>query len=380
LVGFRTGFHNGFRTGFHNGFHNGFRTGFYNGFRTGFHNGFRTGFRTGFYNGFHNGFHNGNTGLRISMASLPAGFLLIFLDGLGLGTPGPQNPLSCATMPFLSQYLQDQPLYRGAAVNQAKLLLRAVDATLGVAGLPQSATGQTTIYTGQNAPRFLGRHQSGFANGSLRSLIDEYGLLRQAMALGFNATLANAYSPGYFYAIAQRKRRYSVCTLLNMAAGLTFRMQYEYEAEQALFWDIVGEVPPALNSHSLSQHGARLPISPAVAGARLARLSANYGVTVFESYLLDYAGHGQNWERAVAYLQRIDGFLESAIAHLPPQVTLIMVSDHGNVEDLSTSHHTLNAVPLLAVGPQAVAFSSVEDLTGVTPTILSLLAASASSD
>lgn len=286
-------------------------------------------------------------------------FLLVFLDGAGLGTAGTNNPLSISgSTPFLTQRL-GQRLLTGASVYQSELLCRSIDATLGVAGLPQSATGQTTIYTGQNAPKFLGRHQSGFANGSLRQLIDEYGLFSQAIALKKTATLANAYSPDYFYAIAQRKRRYSVCTLLNMTAGLPFRMQYEYEREEALYWNIVGS--------------DRNPISPEAAGERLASLSDRYSVTLFECYLCDYAGHGQDSAKAIEYLQRIDRFLERAIAHLPSSVTLIITSDHGNVEDLSTKRHTFNRVPLIAIGPHAAAFSSVEDLTGITPQILSLI-------
>lgn len=302
-----------------------------------------------------------------------ASFLLVFLDGVGLAEPGANNPLShLESMPFLNGYL-GQKLLTGATLQQETVMLKPIDATLGVEGLPQSASGQTTIYTGQNAAKFLGRHQSGFANGSLRKLIDGYGLFAQALALGRTATLANAYSPSYFYAIANRKRRYSVCTLLNLSAGLPFRMQCEYEQGEAIFWDIVGAVPPARNTRSLSEKGARLPISPAVAGERLAKLSGQYGVTLFECYLTDYAGHARDFDQAVRCLKRVDAFLESAIAHLPAHVTLIMVSDHGNIEDLSTKRHTLNKVPLLAVGPQAIAFSQIVDLTGITPQILSCL-------
>jgi len=305
--------------------------------------------------------------------SAKANFLLVFLDGVGLGDAGKSNPLSQPeAMPFLTTYL-GQRLLTGASKEKADIMLRPVDATLGIEGLPQSASGQTTIYTGQNAPKFLGRHQSGFANGSLRKLIDEYGLFTQVIALGKTATLANAYSPEYFYAIAQRKRRYSVCTLLNLSAGLPFRMQYEYEQGEAVFWDIVGAVPPARNTRSLSENGARSPISPATAGERLAKLSGRYGVTLFECYLSDYAGHGRDWAQAIRCLQRMDCFLESAIAHLPQNVTLIVTSDHGNIEDLSTKRHTFNKVPLLAVGPHAVAFAQVQDLTGITPSILSLM-------
>ena len=308
-------------------------------------------------------------------AALPnrASFLLVFLDGVGLGDAAKSNPLSLPeAMPWLTDYV-GQPLLTGALASGPNMMLKPVDATLGVEGLPQSASGQTTIYTGQNAPKFLGRHQSGFANGSLRKLIDGYGLFARAIALGRTATLANAYSPSYFYAIANRKRRYSVCTLLNLSADLPFRMQYEYEQGEAVFWDIVGAVPPARNTRSLSDKGVRLPISPAAAGERLAKLSGRYGVTLFESYLTDYAGHARDWAQAIACLQRVDAFLESAIANLPQIVTMIVISDHGNVEDLSTKRHTFNKVPLLTIGPYAEAFSWIEDLTGITPQILSLL-------
>lgn len=305
-----------------------------------------------------------------------ASFLLVFLDGVGLGEASENNPLAQPeAMPFLSQYL-GQRLLKGAALARPNVLLKSIDATLGVEGLPQSATGQTTIYTGQNAPKFLGRHQSGFANGSLRQLIDGYGLFARTLAAGRTATLANAYSPEYFYAIAARKRRYSVCTLLNLSAGLPFRMQYEYEQGEAIFWDIVGAVPPARNTRTLRQEGARLPISPAVAGKRLAKLSGRYGVTLFECYLTDYAGHARNEDQAMACLQRIDAFLESAIAQLPPHVTLIITSDHGNIENLATKRHTLNPVPLIAIGPHSSTFACAKDLTDITPQLMSVITTS----
>ncbi|WP_050765919.1 alkaline phosphatase family protein [Synechococcus sp. PCC 7335] len=314
-------------------------------------------------------------------SSSDASFLLVFLDGLGLGEAN-NNPLSTlVAMPFLERYLgrkllkvpSNQSFDRLPNLLLPNLLLKPIDATLGVEGLPQSATGQTTLYTGQNAAKFLGRHQSGFANGSLRKLIDQYGLFAQALALGKTATLANAYSPEYFYAIARRKRRYSVCTLLNLSAGLPFRMQYEYEQGEAIIWNIIGTVRSARDAQVPGQVGARTSIPPAVAGKRLAQLSEGYNVTLFECYLTDYAGHAQDWDQAIAALQRVDTFLAGVIAYLPPNVTLIVTSDHGNIEDLSTKRHTLNPVPLIAIGPHAADFYRVEDLTGITPQILSLL-------
>ncbi|NJM98905.1 MAG: hypothetical protein HC800_18680 [Phormidesmis sp. RL_2_1] len=65
--------------------------------------------------------------------------------------------------------------------------------------------------------------------------------------------------------------------------------------------------------------------------------------------------------------------MQSAIAQLPQHVTLLVTSDHGNVEDLSTKRHTLNRVPLLAIGPHAAEFASVKDLSGITPQLISLM-------
>lgn len=291
-------------------------------------------------------------------------FILLFLDGLGLGADQPHNPLAHPdTMPRW-QELAGQPLLAGASLSQPHQLLRPIDATLGVPGLPQSATGQTTLYTGHNAPKFRGQHQTGFANGSLRQLIEPYGLFRQVLALGCSATLANLYSPAYFEAIARRRQRYAVCTLLNLTAGLPFRMQYEYERGEAVYWDITGE---AARRRGI----AAPPVSPEVAGQRLAALGSRHHVTLFECYLSDYAGHDQDYDRAVAVLQRIDRFMAAIVAHLSRNTTLVVVSDHGNVEDLSTKRHTLNSVPLWVVGPQARRFSTVTDLTGVTPAIVS---------
>lgn len=293
-------------------------------------------------------------------------FILVFLDGLGLGPVGPHNPLSDpATMPRV-QSLCGTPWLAGAHVQRPHFLLKPMDATLGVPGLPQSATGQTTLYTGHNAAKFRGQHQTGFANGSLRQLIEPHGLFKRVLTQGGTATLANLYSPAYFEAIAQRRWRYSVCTLLNMTAGLPFRMQYEYEQGQALFWDITGEIA---NSRGI----AKAPITPELAGNYLATLGNHHSVTLFECYLSDYAGHGQIYHRATSVLQRIDRFLAAVVSHLATDTTLIVVSDHGNVEDLSTKRHTLNAVPLWVVGPTAQTFTQVQSLTDITPTILAAL-------
>ena len=87
--------------------------------------------------------------------------LFIFLDGVGIGA----NDRS--TNPFLEAQI---PLWRSLAgsdwptladdaprqTSQASIV--AADATLGVAGLPQSGTGTTALLTGHNAPALVGQH------------------------------------------------------------------------------------------------------------------------------------------------------------------------------------------------------------------------------
>src|SRR5437899_13004601 len=80
--------------------------------------------------------------------------LLFFIDGLGIGTRGPHNPFDGLTdtepLAIFQNEIPDIP-FEG--------LLTATDARRGVEGRPQSASGQTTILTGINAPAALRAHQ-----------------------------------------------------------------------------------------------------------------------------------------------------------------------------------------------------------------------------
>jgi len=240
---------------------------------------------------------------------------------------------------------------------------------LGVPGLPQSATGQTALYTGCNAAAFLGRHLTAFANGSLRSLIETHGMFRQVLALGGQVAHANFYPPAYFQAIAQRRQRYSVGTLLALTAGISFRMTQEYCRGEAVYWDITGQ--------RFRERGVTAPlITPKEAGRRLVNVCRQNHLTLFECYLPDYAGHQQDKAQAQQILSLIDTLVGSIVCQLPPQVTLIVSSDHGNIENLSSKSHTLNPVPLLVLGPQANTFDAVTDITGITPKMIELLARS----
>jgi len=69
----------------------------------------------------------------------------------------------------------------------------------------------------------------------------------------------------------------------------------------------------------------------------------------------------------------LDDFLGGVLAHRSPGTTLVLCSDHGNLEDTTTKTHTTNPVPLLAIGPGAARFRQATAITDVAPAILGLL-------
>lgn len=293
--------------------------------------------------------------------------LFIFLDGVGLGPTSADNPLTTTPMPYLHGLLGG-PLVAGRQVDQPGLLFRSLDATLGVAGLPQSATGQTTLFTGVNAAAFLGEHLSAYPNSTLRSLIDEHSILKRVTAAGGRATFANAYGPSYFERVARGAAHHSATTLCVLAAGLPFRTHHDLECGEAVYWDIT-------NRFFSWRHGIEIPlVTPWEAGRRLAALAGQHDLTLFESFLPDVVAHRGTAEDVQETLTLLDEFLGGVLAHRPAPVTLVLSSDHGHLEQPGGGH-TMNPVPLLVVGPGCAHFRLARSIADVTPAIWSLLSA-----
>jgi hypothetical protein len=298
--------------------------------------------------------------------------LFIFIDGIGLALPGPNNPLSFVPMPQI-QALLGRPLVLNGMVGQdgvmphKQLTFRALDACLGVPGLPQSATGQTALFTGLNAPALVGDHVTAHPTLALREIIAEHSLLKRAAEAGARVIFANAHSERFWEMIEKRRLRLGSSTLTAMAAGAPIPDLGDLLEGRAVLWDITHEVASGHLSYDL-------PLVPAEeAGRRLARLTEDYDLVLFETFLPDLAGHRRMEPEFV--LIRLDTFLGGALAHRRPDTTLVICSDHGNLEDTRSKAHTTNPVPLLAVGPGAGYFDAATAITDVTPAILSLLGA-----
>jgi 2,3-bisphosphoglycerate-independent phosphoglycerate mutase len=231
--------------------------------------------------------------------------------------------------------------------------------------LPQSATGQTALFTGVNAPALVGDHVTAFPTASLREVIAEHSLLKRAAETGARVIFANAHSERFWQMIRERKLRLGASTLTALAADVPIPSLSDLVKGKAVLWDITHEIASSHLNYDL-------PLVPAEeAGARLARLAAEYDLVLYETFLPDLAGHRRIEPAWV--LSRLDAFLGAILAHRTPDTTLVVCSDHGNLEDATTKAHTTNPVPLVAVGPAASHFRGATAITDVAPAILSLL-------
>ena len=313
--------------------------------------------------------------------------LFLFIDGLGLGDPDvAENPLRDADLDLLASFHapgwapppeggrppelpavhRDRPLPHGG-------LVAACDASLGVEGLPQSATGQTTLLTGENGAEVLGRHYTGFPTRTLQKILMQDSIFRKLTEAGRSARFANAFGPMFFSLgdAVWEKPRMGATSWANRAAGLPF-LDFAALAEgRAVFHDLTHDT---MNGNDPRLGGATplAPVTPETAGERLAALSAAHDFTLHEFFLTDKAGHEADEGWALHELRKYERFLAAVLAAVDlSATTVLLTSDHGNIEDLRTGRHTHNPVPFLAFGAEAERFHrDVRRLEDFTPAVL----------
>lgn len=300
-------------------------------------------------------------------------FLFLFVDGVGLSSAGPEtNPLARADMPNLQNLLEGSRLIEPAAPHHnERATLLALDANLGVPGLPQSATGQASLVTGRSVPAELGYHYGPKPNPEVAGLIRSDNLFKQLRGRGRRSALLNAYPPRYFEAIESGRRLYSAIPLAVTSAGIPLKTADDLLSGAALSADFTNQ---GWREH-LGFSEAPL-LTPEGAGERLAILAGDYDLAFYEVWLTDYAGHMQDMQRACEVLETFDQVLAGLLANWDDRQGLILItSDHGNLEDLSTRRHTDNPVPGLVIGDKGLrdAFTAdLADIAGVAPAILQL--------
>ncbi len=301
------------------------------------------------------------------MSPRPRRVLLVFVDGIGIAPASPTNPFAQVPLDVLAPLLDPRAaLPRGGRVA-------VTDATLGLPGLPQSATGQTTILTGRNAARAMGRHLHGFPGPTLVAILRESTLFRPLVAAGRPARFLNTFSEPYRSILEAADperppsrvlgRRLSATTHATLAAGIPFCGPEDLLAGRSLFHDFTNE--------TLAARGLAAPLrTPEEAGALLAEVCRPYDLALYEYFLTDVAGHTADLAAGVTQVRRLETFLAALLRALDDETLLVVTSDHGNLEDATTRSHTRNPVATLLVGPGAdEAAARIRTLAEVTPAV-----------
>ncbi len=284
--------------------------------------------------------------------------IFLFIDGFGIGEEDDaKNPLKSGKASNIQYILENYKVF-------------PTDACLGVPGLPQSATGQTTIFTGVNAPMVLGRHLSGQPTISLKKVITRSNLFFELIKRGYKVTNSNVYREEYLVKMhdpKERRYRPSVTSVMTHACGIPFRTTEDYKKGNGIYHDITGEI--------LASSGYDVEvITPEEAALRLYKISRQYDFTLFEHFMTDLIGHKADINEAYKTVEKLDLFLGSLIKLInTDEDVLIIASDHGNIEDVTLKTHTFNKVPTVVVGnlPEK-ADASVWSLTDIMPLVLKI--------
>lgn len=296
----------------------------------------------------------------------------LFLDGVGLGADDPTvNPLVRARMPTLRQILGGHvPTRVTPRVHTDVASLVPADATLGVPGRPQSATGQAVILTGRNVPALIGEHYGPRPDHRVRAFLDRDTLFHRLRAAGKHVAFANAYPAGYFEAVGNGRRLPGAMAYAARAAGIPLRTAEDLAAGRALSVDFTNQAWRERLGYP------DMPLrTPEECGRLAARLLREHDIVVVEQWATDMVGHRQDWEEGLALLEALDRFLAGVLAEMDlARELLLITSDHGNLEDMRGRHHTTNPVPTIVVGEgHEVLAGRVETLCDICPLLLEIL-------
>jgi 2,3-bisphosphoglycerate-independent phosphoglycerate mutase len=296
--------------------------------------------------------------------------IVIFLDGVGLGDADPEaNPFMHVELPTFRSLLGVPHLTRevaGTVTEQAVLL--GLDALLGVPGLPQSATGQTTILTGRNAAAALGAHSGPYPNQMLCDMLAQESIFKELRQASRPVAYANAYPVRFLDRVQRGKGRLSANTQAAFLAGLTLRSGEDLRQGRA--------VAALFSNDFWPEPDFKLPpLSVRQAGAQLAALAGEYTLTFFEFWYSDLLGHRMEREESLKVLGMLDDFVAGILERLNLANSLLMiVSDHGNFEDWTTSKHTTNpSLTLLAGVGFKKLIPHLHSLADIKPAILAYL-------
>ena len=272
--------------------------------------------------------------------SCPKTIIYVFIDGIGLGQKNVDtNPFTRFPSHFFA------PLGGKTSFSENGYLI-PTDAKMGYPGAPQSATGQTALFSGYNGADLVGRHINGFPTFTLRPYLLNHSIVKKFIDNGLKATLLNSYTQWYLDKInkPRAQRLMSASTLMQMGSGLPLFTIDDYLAGLSLFMDITNWFLRYLKYD--------IPlVKPKYVGRKLVQLARQYDLVLYEYFFTDKIGHNGSMGAAKRVLSHIEGLLEGVWEEIDTEKELfVLSSDHGNFEDLSNTRHTENKVPTILYG------------------------------
>ena len=280
--------------------------------------------------------------------------VFLFVDGVGIAGPAADNPINAEVCPTLWRLF--------------KMHAKPIDACLGVDGPPQSATGQATMFTGVNCAKEMGRHCEGFPGLQLREIVQRDNLFLALRRAGRKVRFADAYLVDSAEELEQRRFK-SVTTVMALTTPEVISTASDLMADRALMQDLTRETIQ-------DRYPDIRVIPPQRAAEHLFRIACENDFTLYEFFQTDVAGHSMDYPRACAVLRAYDAFLAALVRSAEAAgITIVITSDHGNIETIGQRGHTTNPVPFVAYGPKGRDLRErVSSLADVTPAVLSAFA------
>jgi len=293
--------------------------------------------------------------------------LMVFLDGVGIGRKDESNnPFFKYGFKTFENIFETIPSLNNQRLENGTHFLFPTDATLGVEGLPQSGTGQASLFCGFNAPKFVGKHFGPYPYSTTIPILQKENMLVYFKEKYNSSYFANAYPKTFFDYINSGRSRLSVTTLTCKLAGIKLNRVSDVRTGSALTAELTNERWNQRLGYELKV------IKPKTAARRLLGIAKKYKFTLYEYYLSDHIGHLRLANEFEKLFTEIDEFLFTLLKEVnSEQMTLIICSDHGNLEDLSVKTHTRNPAITITTGKAARAIAeSVTDITQVKEAII----------
>ena len=293
--------------------------------------------------------------------------LMVFLDGVGIGKKDElYNPFFKYGFKTFENLFGTIPSLDNQRLTNGSHFLFPTDAALGIDGLPQSGTGQAALFCGFNAPKFAGIHYGPYPFSTTIPILQKESILVYFRDKYNSSYFANAYPKAFFDYINSGRSRLSVTTLTCKLAGIKLNRVSDVRSGKALTAELTNERWNQRLGYKLRV------IKPKTAARRLLRIAKKYKFTLYEYYLSDHIGHLRLANEFEKLFTEMDEFLFTLLNEVDSQkMTLVICSDHGNLEDLSVKTHTRNPAITLTAGKAAKVISeSVSDITQIKEAII----------